>query len=209
LAQVSKTKRIGQEGRTFIEEARRRQIVEAAIEVIADGGYAQASMERIALRAGVSRGLISYHFAGRDDLMAAVVAKDFTEGAAFMRSRVEAASTPSDVLSTYLQSNVEYMRDHRSELIAVVEIGRSGNRVGLRERMDDLAHAVVALERVLRWGQEEGEFRDFDPHVMAVAIRSVIDTLPHHMRADPDLDLDVCAREIVTMFALATRKDPV
>jgi AcrR family transcriptional regulator len=205
---VPKTKRLRQDGRTFIEEARRRQIIEAAIEVIADEGYAQASMERIALRAGISRGLISYHFAGRDDLMGAVVAKAFTEGAAFMRPRIEAASSPREMLTAYLESNLEYLRDHRSELIALVEIGRAGNRAGLQERLGWVAQAVVALEHVLRLGQEAGEFRDFDPHVMAIAIRNVIDLLPHYMSADPGLDLDACAREIVTLFALATRKDP-
>jgi AcrR family transcriptional regulator len=67
-------------GRTsFIEQARRRQIVQAAIDVIAERGYAGASLEQIALKAGISRGLISYHFAGRDDLIAAVVASIFTE----------------------------------------------------------------------------------------------------------------------------------
>ncbi|TAN31621.1 TetR family transcriptional regulator [bacterium] len=45
---------------------RRPQIVEAAIEVLAHAEYAPASLEQIALRAGRSRGLTAYHFAGRD-----------------------------------------------------------------------------------------------------------------------------------------------
>src|SRR6202453_4771003 len=47
--------------RTFIETARRAQIVAAAIDTIAELGYAQASFARIADRVGISRGLISYH----------------------------------------------------------------------------------------------------------------------------------------------------
>jgi AcrR family transcriptional regulator len=204
---MPKNNRLRQEGRTFIEEARRRQIVDAAIEVIAESGYTQASLERIALRAGISRGLISYHFAGRDDLMGAVVARAYEDGAAFMRPRIESATTPTDTLRAYVQSHLEYMRDHRDRLLALVAVRRAGNIAGLRRSPAGFADALGPIEAILRWGQTEGEFRDFDPHVMAIVIRNVIDGIPHHISADPDLDLDVCAREIVTTLSLATRKE--
>ena len=59
--------------RTFIETARRAQIVAAAIDTIAEEGYPGASFARIAERLGISRGLISYHFAGKDDLIKQVI----------------------------------------------------------------------------------------------------------------------------------------
>jgi AcrR family transcriptional regulator len=63
------------QARTFTESARRAQIVTAAIEVIAEVGYAKASFSRIAKQAALSStGMISYHFAGKDDLLTACVA---------------------------------------------------------------------------------------------------------------------------------------
>jgi AcrR family transcriptional regulator len=50
---------------TFVEAARRDQIVRAAIETIAEEGYARASFVRIAQRASISPGLITYHFRPR------------------------------------------------------------------------------------------------------------------------------------------------
>lgn len=47
----------GQDGYSFIEAARRAQIVESAIETIAEAGYARASMAQIAPRAGISKGV--------------------------------------------------------------------------------------------------------------------------------------------------------
>ncbi|MBV9802070.1 MAG: TetR family transcriptional regulator, partial [Solirubrobacterales bacterium] len=61
------------DSRTFIEQARRAQIVGVAIDTIAELGYAQASLARIAERAGISKGVIAYHFAGKEDLIAEVV----------------------------------------------------------------------------------------------------------------------------------------
>jgi TetR/AcrR family transcriptional regulator, fatty acid metabolism regulator protein len=51
----------------------RSNIAATAIGIIAEVGYAGASFARIAEKLGISRGLISYYFAGKDDLMRQVV----------------------------------------------------------------------------------------------------------------------------------------
>ncbi len=66
---------------------------------------------------------------------------------------------------------------------------------------------LAGLEAILRKGQQEGDFRDFDLHVMAVTIRRAIDALPPLLIADPDLDVDRYAQELVTLFDRATRKE--
>src|SRR5690349_11588172 len=52
-----------QKERTFVETARRAQIVDAAIDVLAEHGYPNTSFAKIAARAGLSStGMISHHF---------------------------------------------------------------------------------------------------------------------------------------------------
>jgi TetR/AcrR family transcriptional regulator, fatty acid metabolism regulator protein len=60
--------RAGDAGGTFTSAARRAQFVAAAIDTIAEVGYARASLGRIAERVGVSKGWVSYHFAARTSL---------------------------------------------------------------------------------------------------------------------------------------------
>ena len=60
---------VGQKKPTFIEEARRRQIVETGIQTIASQGFSHASLAEIARKAGISKGVISYHFAGKEALV--------------------------------------------------------------------------------------------------------------------------------------------
>jgi len=85
---------IGQEpGRTFTETARRAQIMAAAIDTIAEVGYGQASLARIAEKATTSKGVICYHFDGKEELVREVVAELVARGAAYMRPRIEAEST--------------------------------------------------------------------------------------------------------------------
>jgi AcrR family transcriptional regulator len=55
-------------------ERTRRLLIDTALQVIAEKGFAGASLEAIARRAGVTRGSIYSNFAGRDGLLTAAVA---------------------------------------------------------------------------------------------------------------------------------------
>jgi AcrR family transcriptional regulator len=198
----------GEPERTFIETARRAQIVAAAIDVIAETGYAGASFARIAERLGISRGLISYHFAGKDDLMRQVVHDAAEEAKAYMHPRILAESPGPGMLRAYIESNLAFMRDHRNNVIAMVEIARSaeGRRVFYGDT--DVVDAVSALERLLSGPQAAGQFRpDFDPHVMAIAIRAAIEAASSRLARDPEFDIDNYASEIASLFDLATHVD--
>jgi TetR/AcrR family transcriptional regulator, fatty acid metabolism regulator protein len=192
--------------RTFIETARRAQIAAAAIDTIAEVGYAGASFARIAERVGISRGLISYHFADKDDLIKQVVHEAAEEAKAYIRPRVLAESTGPGMLRAYIESNLAFMRDHRNNVIAMIEIARSaeGRRIFYGDM--DVVNAVGALEHGLSGFQTAGQFRpDFDPHVMAIAIRAAIEAASPLLALDPEFDIDSYSREIVTVFDLATR----
>ncbi len=194
--------------RTFIETARRAQIVMAAIDTIAEAGYEQASFARIAERVGISRGLISYHFAGKDDLIRQVVHDVVERGVAYMRPRIIAESTGPAMLRAYIASNLTFMREHRKEMTAILEITRSAD--GRRIFQDDphVIDAVRALEQLLSGFQTAGQLRpDVDPYAIAVAIRAAIDTVPSRLGLDPEFDIDRYASEIATIFDLATRAE--
>lgn len=197
--------------RTFTEAARRAQMIEAAIDTIAEVGFGRASLARIGARVGISKGLIGYHFAGKDDLIEQVVVEILEQGKAYMRPRiVEAMSTGSGFLRAYIESNLAYMREQRNYMVAIVEIERSGLTADGQERFhthaDAIDEAVQVLRQHLAHYQAVGDLRpDFDPNVMAVAIRAATDAVLHRYARDPDLDIDNYAREIVTIFDLATR----
>lgn len=53
------------------EETRRAALIEATLDLIAEGGPQAATVRAIALRAGVTPGLIRHYFAAKEDLLAA------------------------------------------------------------------------------------------------------------------------------------------
>jgi AcrR family transcriptional regulator len=196
--------------RTFTEAGRRAQIIEAAIDTIAEVGFGRASLTRIGERVGISKGLIGYHFVGKDDLIEQVVLEVLEQGKVYMRPRiVYAMSTGSGFLRSYIESNLAFMRERRNYMVAIVEIERSGLTADGQERFhghaDAIDEAVQVLGGHLAHYQAVGDLRpDFDPSVMAVTIRAAIDAVLQRYVRDPDLDVDNYAKEIVTVFHLAT-----
>jgi AcrR family transcriptional regulator len=199
-------------GPTFTEAARRAQIVQAAIDTIGEVGFARASLARIGARIGISKGLIGYHFAGKDELIRHVVAEIIEQGKAYMIPRILAERPGSDMLRAYIESNLGFMREHRNYMVAIVEIQRNGLTADGQQRFygdADVEGFARELEDLLSRLQAGGDLRpDFDPHVMATAIRAVIDAVARRTAHNPDLDVDNYARHIAKIFDLATRLEP-
>ena len=205
----SKNKPDGKNTSSFIEAARRAQIIECTIEIIATSGYAQASLARIAEQAGVSKGVILYYFKNKEALIGQVVIEVYTEAARTVTPQIAAQPTAALKLPVYIRAALEYMRTHRKQMVALVEIvNHHRNTSGKLRFRDEIQEPVLAdLETLLRTGQQEGAFRSFDPRVMAVTIRKAIDAVPSLYAAYPELDIAAYSRELVTLFDRATRKE--
>jgi len=205
----SESSPIGQEStQTFTETARRAQIVAAAIDTIAELGYGQASLARIAETAGTSKGVIIYHFGGKDELMRELVAEVVARGVAYMEPQIDAEPTGAGKLRAYVESNLAFMGENRNHMVAIFEIALNA-RAADGSRLYDVSvqdAGVAALEQLLAYFQGTGEFRaGFDPHVMAMAIRAAINAVPAQLARDPALDVAHHAREIADLFHIATR----
>ena len=180
----------------------------AAIDTIAELGYGQASLARIAGTAGTSKGVIIYHFGGKDELVRELVAELSAKGRAYLGPRLEAEPTGAGMLRSYIESNLSFVRENRKHVMAVVEIalnaraadGSSLYDFSIREQ------GIAALRQLLIHFQGTGEFRaDFDPDVAAMAIRSALDAVPGRLARDPDLDIGRYGRELADLFQAAIR----
>ena len=193
--------------RTFVEQARRAQIIDAAIATLADVGYSSTTMSRIAARAGVSTALVSYHFDGRDDLMLAVMAT--------LDQRIEDAITEDtddsasyiDALRDLIVSMVRYFGSHRTEVLAHGSLYTGpppdsplARRGAERHRTD-----IADLAQMFREGQEHGEYREFDVDVMATALMATLQAVPGELLTDPSRT-EPYAHEVAELFVRAVRR---
>lgn len=193
--------------KSFIERARRQQIVSAAIDVLYESGFAGASIGAIAKRIGVSKGVFTYHFTGKGELLREVIAEVLTEATAYMRPRIEAATSSAEALRAYVTSNLEYIDANRRKIIALTEVvnGMPPGGAGPAPYEEGNQQAIAGLQRLLEAGQAAGEFGEFSAHVAAVSVRASIDALSTLLRIDPAMDLGEYGAELLRLYEKAVR----
>lgn len=189
---------------TLTEQARRAQIIAAAIETIAELGYPRASFVQIAKRAGLSStGLISYHFTNKKDLDWEILKELYGRLTQHMSAKMAVVPNPRAALVAYIEGLIGFMKNEPYALQAMVGIIMHG---GIDDNADSERESISGIGEILQWGQAEGVFRAFDVQVMATTIQRSLDGIPLAQSTNPDLDLDTYARELVEIFTLATQK---
>jgi AcrR family transcriptional regulator len=195
--------------RSFIEQARRNQIVAAAIATLAEVGYGKASMAQIAKRAQISTSLIAYHFNDKDDLIYQTLSDIATSWNTYVQEQVAAAGSAPAQLRSYIEANLAYMGTRPAHYAALIEIlfnARTPDGVLLYRTDTEEDEAVTLLKTVLAGGQQVGAFRSFDLHHMALAIRGAIDGFFAEMHK-PGANLEAYTAEVVDLFARALVKE--
>ena len=199
---------------SFIEEARRRQIVDTAIRTIATRGYSQSSLAEIAREAGISKGVISYHFEGKVELLEEILSRLMREPAEYIKQRVDACSTAHEKLRAYVTANFGFMQTHRENYVALVDLweSRGATEGGNRFSAEAYAPSRAYLSKILEAGRKSGEFRDLPLETMASVIQAAIDGVMLQWVFDERaVDLDACMAQTLEMIsrhvAQATRPD--
>src|SRR5215469_6681693 len=124
-------------------EPRRTEILEAALRIVADGGPDAITFRRVAERAGVPLGSLTYYFESREELLREAFRLYLSEAAAFVRNVEEGSRphTPSQVINLVMT----IMRREFSDDPAMVRVEYELILYAVRE--PELAREFNAYER--------------------------------------------------------------
>ncbi len=198
---------------TVTSGARRQQIIEAAIVVLAREGLARTSFTRIAREAGLSSpGLISYHFDDKDELLASAMGLIVDSLDAELADRLDAVADqpPTARLVAFIEAFVGYQDRHRDQVAAA---WRLMAHLTVEEPLDaDPAKSLPVVRQrrmvaILEAGQASGEFRDFDVRYLAHALHGALEGYYNWFVADPDVDPGHFIREMTDLALGAVRSD--
>lgn len=173
---------------------RRDQLLDEALELLADGGLAAVTHRAVERAAGVPHGSVTYHLGGRDELVdalvermvatcerdVAVIARDVSMALAGPAGRASPAGLDVDAIAEAL---VRWMDDGRRLHLARLEMELAAARdPRLRERMSRAAEVFWRLCEpiVLAMGSA-------DPARDGRAMGAAVDGLLHdHLCHDPE-----------------------
>jgi AcrR family transcriptional regulator len=149
-----------------IKDFRTEEIVRAARRVIGESGFDEASMERIAHEAGISKGTIYLYFRNKEELLAHVAEHGFGELMERARQATTRALGAGPKLIALLHAALEHTGENR-EIFRVLQertqMGFGGESLLAtsleRNREDLLGFVAEVIER----GVKSHELRDCDP----------------------------------------------
>ena len=137
--------------------------------MFAQKGFHGSRVGDIATEAGVAHGLLYHYFKSKDELLETIFRNTWTQMLERIRE-VEASGESGTEQVRRVAALVlrTWNRDPDLVRVLVKEITRSPH---LQDEVDEIGLAFEALERIVRGGQQRGEFRpEIDPRVAAYVL---------------------------------------
>ncbi|MEV5574928.1 TetR/AcrR family transcriptional regulator [Spirillospora sp. NPDC052269] len=170
----------------------REKLFTAAIELIAERGFAAASVDQIADRAGCAKGTVYYNFGSKNAMFTALLEYGVERFGAALRSATEGLE-PLDALSAVVRAELVFIGEHESfARLLIAETWRAGGGDWPQAARLIRERAIDAVGDVVRDAVAAGVLRsDLDVAMAASAVFGMVLTVALDWRTlQPDRPLD-------------------
>ncbi|HTZ30338.1 MAG TPA: TetR family transcriptional regulator C-terminal domain-containing protein [Streptosporangiaceae bacterium] len=160
-------------------DSRREQMLRAALEVIAERGYAETRIADVAERIGISPALVIYYFKTKDQLLTESIRYLdniwYGDGQRRMAELPTAAARIEEIvaMSCLPEADAEPRSSWTLWLDFWTLAARNPEVAGLRQRDDERWREMVSA--LVADGQRAGEFATVDPDNFAILLCSLLD----------------------------------
>ena len=185
---------------TTVRDLRRGQIVTAARRLVAEHGLGALTIGALEDRLSFTRGVITYHFANKDEIVRAVFASAIEEIDAAVRQQVLAGTTLRDKVRAVLRGNVRGFVDNDVAGRVLLSFwGRLSADASTRKLNAALyARYRAQAAKLLRRARTDGEIAKVDPDVMAsLLVGLVIGIATQHYFEPGAIDVEDAIDEAV------------
>ena len=153
---------------------RRRQLIEAAMDLFSRKGFAGTTTKQIALAAGVSEAIIFRHFATKRDLYTAIIEHNIhSSGAKQVLAGIEACMKRRDDEGLFRLIAKEMIEEHRKDARferLMLHASLEGHELATIYRSEFGLPIFASLRAYLDRRQRSGALRHIDSGAMIVAI---------------------------------------
>jgi len=148
-------------------------LLKAAKEIFGEYGYSEATLKKIAERAGAASGLAAHHFGTKEQIFLAVGLDVLKHFLAHLRERTESASDGRDAVLRFCRAYLEFALDKDSGWLVLVRCSPFSDMkiIANCDTMNDMFIQVPELlESLLEWGVRDGSLNVFDCKSVAQVI---------------------------------------
>src|SRR5215469_11988463 len=192
------------------KDARPAEILDAALAVFAERGFAATRMDDIAERAGVTKGTIYLYFKSKDAVFRSLVRESIGVTLDRFTAEVDAFDGSSaDLLRNILRAISHFILKTDRVVLPKIIVAEAGNFPSLAEfyRRDVIDKGLALLQSIIARGINGGEFRAvapehaaklcFAPFLLAATWKTTFarfDTEPYDLDAFIETHIDVLLR---------------
>ena len=151
----------------------RQALLDASLDIVAEGGPSALSLRKAARRAGVSHAAPKRHFATASDLYCAIAEDGYRKLRAYLLERVGESATPVQALAMLGVAYVEFATSHPGHFRAMFHSGvidRTGSHPLEQAAGEAFDVLVAAIERC----QQAGEVRPAPPRELALGAWALV-----------------------------------
>ncbi|MFA7665316.1 MAG: TetR/AcrR family transcriptional regulator [Burkholderiaceae bacterium] len=152
------------------KEARPGELLDAALDLFVERGFAATRLDAVAARAGVSKGTLYLYYASKEDLFKAVVRQNIVPLIDAFERESEAWQAGSDaLLETFFREWWRQFGATRLAGIAKLMVGEAGNfpELALFFQQEVVKPNAQLLYVIIERGIRRGEFAQVDVEAMA------------------------------------------
>lgn len=179
-----------------------KQIIDAAVEVIAENGYHQAQVSKIAKKAGVADGTIYLYFKNKEDILISLFQEKMGEFVEKIEDEIKSVQSASGKLIVLVQKHFEILSsDPHLAIVTQLELRQSNKE--LRIKINDVLKGyLVLVDSVLKEGIENGEFKpDLNYKLARQMIFGTLDEIvTTWVMNDQKYNLQKLSNEVHTLF---------
>lgn len=156
-------------GRKSIAHIRRKQIIEGFFKIVAEKGFANASIREITEAAGVSKGVLHHYFTNKEAMVLGVLDYVVTTYTAEFHEEITSYTSATDRMKFLFSWFLDLKRFDLEFSRAWMEFWvLSKTNPAISEALTGCYRAVKSLiAEIIRDGIKAGEFREVDPDITA------------------------------------------
>lgn len=135
-----------------------KQIIDAAVIVIAENGYHQAQVSKIAKQAGVADGTIYLYFKNKEDILISLFEEKMGSLIENLNEMMAGKESAAEKLLMMIETHFNLLSsDRHLAIVTQLELRQSNKELRLRIN-DVLKGYLKVIDKILNEGKESGEF---------------------------------------------------
>lgn len=171
-------------------EARKKEILNAAMKVLAEKGAEVMKISDVAVAANIGKGTVYEYFDSKDDIINAIFMHWAEENEAAIGRKLLRIHDPREKLIVFMRSNIDILEKSGDMVAIIFDFWSRGIRdqaVHQKNWLKEMYHDyVLAMAGIIEEGMRQGVFRQVDAVPLAAAILGSLDGLAIQYVIKPD-----------------------